>query len=175
MAVPDVIRTVLVVDDDEVFLRIFTHKPPQEVTFHVATESSAGIDLARVCLPDLAIVDLRIGSASGLDLIQALRTEQLAAYVVLVSAYASVDVTVRAMRAGADDVIEKPVTYQEVVYRLFEGNPGALDPISLDRAQWEHVQRVFADMRGNVSMTARKLGISRTTLHRLLRRSTPRR
>lgn len=169
-------RTILVVDDDEMVLRAFARTLRQDVTFFTAQDSATACSLAREHRPDLTIVDLQLGAESGIELVRQLRVVVPSTCIVLVSGYGSVDATVRAMRAGADDVIEKPVTWREILHRLEgeQAEPSTYEPPTLERAQWEHVQRVLGDTNGNISMAARKLGVYRTTLRRWLSKCPPR-
>ena len=57
---------------------------------------------------DMALVDLRLGTESGMDLIPALRTACPWIKVVVITAYASIDTAVEAMRRGAFDYLPKP-------------------------------------------------------------------
>ncbi len=63
---------------------------------------------------DLAFVDLRLGTASGLDLIPVLLASSPWLKVVVITAYASIDTAVEAMRRGATDYIPKPFTPAQV-------------------------------------------------------------
>ncbi len=63
---------------------------------------------------DLAFVDLRLGTASGLDLISALLAASPWLKIVVITAYASIDTAVEAMRRGATDYIPKPFTPAQV-------------------------------------------------------------
>ncbi len=63
---------------------------------------------------DLAFVDLRLGTSSGLDLIPALHAKCPWVKIVVITAYASVDSAVQAMRLGAVDYIAKPFTPEHV-------------------------------------------------------------
>src|SRR4030043_81102 len=63
---------------------------------------------------DLALVDRRIGTASGLELIPALRAACPWMKVVIITAYASIDTAVEAMRRGAFDYLPKPFTHDQV-------------------------------------------------------------
>ena len=63
---------------------------------------------------DLAFVDLRLGTSDGLDLIPALLTSCPWLKIVIITAYASVDSAVQAMRLGAADYIAKPFTPEHV-------------------------------------------------------------
>ncbi len=72
---------------------------------------------------DLAFVDLRLGTSDGLDLIPTLLAQTPWLKVVVITAYASIDTAVEAMRRGATDYIPKPFTPAQVklaVHRVFE-------------------------------------------------------
>jgi len=63
---------------------------------------------------DLAFVDLRLGTASGLDLIPALLASSPWLKIIVITAYASIDTAVEAMRRGATDYLPKPFTPAQV-------------------------------------------------------------
>jgi len=63
---------------------------------------------------DLALVDLRLGTASGLDLIPALLAGSPWLKIVVITAYASVETAVEAVRRGATDYLPKPFTPAQV-------------------------------------------------------------
>jgi len=63
---------------------------------------------------DLAIVDLRLGTESGLDLIPLLRAGAPQIKIIVITAFATVDTAVEAMKRGASDYIPKPFTPQQV-------------------------------------------------------------
>ncbi|MBX3158475.1 MAG: response regulator [Deltaproteobacteria bacterium] len=171
---------MLVVDDDErvlaAYKRTFTGTGR---TVHTANDSPGARTLASERQFDLAVIDLRLrltadGLSSGLELVEHLRTSYPEIGIALVSGYLSVTTTVAAVRAGADVVLFKPVTCEEIL-RHFEapeqpmGEPTDDTP-TLAQAEWEHVNRVLADCKGNISMAARRLGIYRSSLQRRLRR-----
>jgi two-component system response regulator RegA len=167
------VRSVLLVDDDErVLAALIRTLGPSRSVFTASDTRTA----ARVCrreLPDLAVVDLRLGSASGLDAVRALKAESPQTVVVLISGYLTTDVTVAAVKAGADVVMAKPVTGTDIVRRLEQAEPANDDETpTLARAEAEHIARVLADCDGNVSEAARRLGICRSTLQRKLRKES---
>jgi two-component system, response regulator RegA len=170
------INRVLVVDDDDKLLRAYK-RVAGERTILTTNDVETARALARSEQPDLVIVDLRLGSGSGLDLIRYLRAELAQARIVLCSAYVSVATTVTAVHAGADMVLFKPVTLSEIVKRFEEDqeetNLGDDDTPTLARAEWEHIMRVLADCDGNVTLAARRLGIYRSSLQRKLRKYAP--
>jgi len=72
---------------------------------------------------DLAFVDLRLGTANGLDLIPALLAQTPWLKIIVITAYASIDTAVEAMRRGATDYLPKPFTPAQVrlaVHKVFE-------------------------------------------------------
>jgi NtrC-family two-component system response regulator AlgB len=72
---------------------------------------------------DLAFVDLRLGTADGLDLIPSLLAQTPWLKIIIITAYASIDTAVEAMRRGATDYIPKPFTPAQVklaVHKVFE-------------------------------------------------------
>jgi two-component system response regulator RegA len=169
-------RTALAVDDEELVLRGYARLVRRGLELFAARDAETALHIARAQRPDLAIVDLNLGNQSGLALIPELKRISPATFIVMVSGFASIEAAVHAMRVGANDVICKPVSLTEIMRRATTTRrdmPELATP-SLERAQWEHVQRVLADCDGNVSRTARELGVYRTTLRRWLRRSAPR-
>jgi two-component system, NtrC family, response regulator AlgB len=72
---------------------------------------------------DLAFVDLRLGTTDGLDLIPPLMAQTPWLKIIIITAYASIDTAVEAMRRGATDYIPKPFTPAQVklaVHKVFE-------------------------------------------------------
>ncbi|MCU0579445.1 MAG: response regulator, partial [Desulfobacterota bacterium] len=63
---------------------------------------------------EMALVDLRLGTDSGLDLIPALLSQTPWLKVIVITAYASIDTAVEAMRRGATDYLPKPFTPAQV-------------------------------------------------------------
>jgi two-component system response regulator RegA len=170
------IKSVLIVDDDDKLLSAFK-RTANDRTLVTTNDPATALALARSQPPDLAIVDLRIGSASGIDLIRDLRADLPDACLVLCSGYLSVAGTVAAVRAGADMVLFKPVVLSEILRRVeeedFEDEPDLEQTPTLARAEWEHIMRVLDDCEGNVSRAARRLGIYRSSLQRRLRKYAP--
>jgi len=171
------IRTVLVVDHDEQLLVEAKRSLSRDRTVFTTTDPVKARQLAKRKRPDLAIVDLRLEAASGIDLVRELRADHPDLSIVMLSGYLSVVTAVAAVQAGADTVLFKPILYKELVRRI---ESGAADPTNLHdtptlaSVEWEHVHRVLADCNGNVSIAARRLGIYRSSLQRKLRKNAPR-
>ncbi len=178
-AVRDGVPTLLLVDDDEV-LRERLARALRERGFAVTTARGGeeALELARRETPEYAVVDLRMPGPSGIEVLDELRAIDPATRVLMLTGYGSIATAVEATRRGAVGYLSKPADADEIVAAL-TGKPavdgGAIDTPTLARAEWEHIQRVFTDCDGNVSETARRLGIHRRSLQRKLQKYPPQR
>jgi two-component system, NtrC family, response regulator AlgB len=109
--VQDAMMNLLLIDD-EASLRRTLRTALESMGHHVAEAASgpAALDLLQRQTFDLAFLDLRLGRDSGLDLLPELLKAAPALGVVIVTAYASVNSAVEAMRRGAFDYLPKPYT-----------------------------------------------------------------
>jgi two-component system response regulator RegA len=166
-------RTLLVVDDDAPF-RTRLVKAFIDRGFDATGVGSAAdaIAAAQHDSPELALVDLRLGGDSGLDVVQQLKAIDDTTRIVVLTGYGSIATAVESMKRGATTYLTKPVDADQIA-AAFDGAPStptATDtPVpTLARVEWEHIQRVLADCGGNVSQAARLLGIHRRSLQRKL-------
>ncbi len=107
--------SILVVDDEQSmreFLEILLGKQGHEVS----TAADVAGALARVAQGglDLVITDLRLGRESGLDLLRAVKAEAPATEVVMITAFATTENAIQAMKAGAYDYVLKPFKVDEL-------------------------------------------------------------
>ncbi|MBP9205367.1 MAG: sigma-54-dependent Fis family transcriptional regulator [Kofleriaceae bacterium] len=107
---------VLVVDDEQSmreFLAICLRRSGHEVT--VCSAGAAALEALRAQPADVVITDLRMpGQLDGLGLLAAIRAEQLDSEVILVTAFASADTALAAMKQGAYDYLTKPFKVDEI-------------------------------------------------------------
>src|SRR5262249_21172997 len=102
---------VLVIDDEDAIrrtLRLCLESAGYVVS--LAARGEAGLAGAREEPPDLALVDLRLGGMDGIAVTRALAQDVPDAVVIVMTAYATVDNAVEAMRSGASDYLAKPFT-----------------------------------------------------------------
>ncbi|HWU90965.1 MAG TPA: response regulator, partial [Kofleriaceae bacterium] len=169
-----VIRSVLVVDDDEHILAAFRRELGRTHTVLATPYPSAARSLVRTEFCDLAIIDLRLKGESGIALTRDLKRMRPDLLVALYSGYLSVEIAVGAVQAGADLVLFKPVTAREILTRIEqEPEPNAADTPNLEHAKWEHITQVIADCNSDLSQAARRLGVDPSALRRRLRRADP--
>lgn len=103
--------TVLIVDDEiniRKTLAIFMESRGYRVK--AVSNSRDALAEAELDFFDLAFVDLRLGTENGLDLVQSLLNASPWIKIVVITAYASIDSAVEAMKRGATDYIPKPFT-----------------------------------------------------------------
>ena len=103
---------------------------------------------------------------------------------MVLTGYGNIASAVDALHRGAHDYLSKPADADEIIAALLgqkaagaASGPGARvadPPPSLARAEWEHMTRILADVGGNVSEAARRLGITRRTLQLKLKKDPPR-
>lgn len=172
-------RTLLLVDDDEPFLRRLA-KAMEKRGFEVETAGSvsAGKAIATARPPAFAVVDLRLQDGNGLDVVEVLRERRADTRVVVLTGYGAIATAVAAVKSGATDYLSKPADANDIVNALL-ATGGDLpeppeNPMSADRVRWEHIQRVYELCDRNVSETARRLNMHRRTLQRILAKRSPR-
>jgi two-component system response regulator RegA len=172
---------MLLVDDDEVFrerLATALRQRGQEVV--TAPDSDGAMQVAARGKLAAAVVDLRMPGMSGTELVPHLLRMQPDLRIVVLTGYGSIASAVEAMRLGAHNYVSKPADADDVLAAVTgEARPlstasDAAPPPTLARAEWEHIQRILADTGGNVSETARRLGITRRTLQLKLKKYPPR-
>lgn len=117
-------QRVLLVDDDRDFAEALNDLlEPEGYRVKIAHNSSAGQQIAQEFQPHAALLDIRLGGESGIDFLQTLKRVCPETICIMLTAYASVDSTIDAMRFGAYDYLRKPVTASDLLAslrRIFE-------------------------------------------------------
>lgn len=168
---------LLLAEDDAVFARVMARAlRARGFDVVVAAGIEEALQRANERRPAHAVVDLKLGDDSGLALIPALQAQVPGIRILLLTGYASIATAVEAIKRGAHDYLAKPVDADAVIRALLdEQGAGATDapdapeaPLPLRRLEWEHIQRTLQECAGNISETARRLGMHRRTLQRKL-------
>lgn len=171
-------RSLLLVDDDEPFLRRLA-KAMEKRGFDVETAGSvaAGQAIATARPPAYAVVDLRLEDGNGLDVVEVLRENRPDSRVVVLTGYGAIATAVAAVKIGATDYLSKPADATDIMNALLANGdelpPPPENPMSADRVRWEHIQRIYELCDRNVSETARRLNMHRRTLQRILAKRSP--
>ncbi|MDP1660214.1 MAG: response regulator transcription factor [Methylotenera sp.] len=166
--------TLLLVDDDEDFLNALAPAMVKRgFLVFKANSAESAFELAKNDPPEFAVVDLKMSGHSGLVLVRQLAGLNAGTRIVVLTGYASVATAVEAIKLGATHYLAKPVDADEIV-AAFEKQSGdaeielSSNPLSIERLEWEHLQRVLAENSGNISATARSLNMHRRSLQRKL-------
>ena len=165
---------LLLVDDDEVFCQVLSRAmQKREFTVHVAYNFKQAELLAQQHDIEYAIVDLRIESESGLQVIQSLISYNPDMRIVVLTGYASISTAVQAIKLGAAQYLTKPAEVDEIIKAFYPDQAEPIvevssQPMSTKRLEWEHLQKVLHDNQGNISAAARAMGMHRRTLQRKL-------
>jgi two-component system response regulator RegA len=170
--------SLLIVDDDAPFLRRLARAMESRgFVVDVAESVAEGTAKARANTPKYAVVDLRLGDGSGLDVIAAIRQRRDDTRIIMLTGYGNIATAVNAVKLGAVDYLAKPADADEIFAALTQrpGEKAELpeNPMSADRVRWEHIQRVYEMCERNVSETARRLNMHRRTLQRILAKRAP--
>lgn len=164
----------LIVDDDPAFTRVLSRAMTRrEYDVQVARSAEEAEQLIQNWVPDLATVDLKMDGNSGLSLIPKLRQSNAAMKILMLTGYASIATAVEAIKLGATQYLPKPADAEQILTALNKVEADAEvevteQPMSVNRLEWEHIQKVLKEHEGNISATARALGMHRRTLQRKL-------
>ncbi len=107
--------SILLVDDDRLVLESMADWLREK---GYALDTANGFAAARATLAkkryDLALIDIRLGDGDGYDLLAEIRSRNLGTTVLFITGYAAIDTAMEAIRAGAFDVLTKPLIDEEL-------------------------------------------------------------
>ncbi|MBT5931269.1 MAG: response regulator, partial [Rhodobacteraceae bacterium] len=131
-------KTLLLVDDDEFFLRRLA-KAMEKRGFEVETAETvvAGKAIATGRPPAHAVIDLRLSDGNGLDVVEVLREKRPDCRVVVLTGYGAIATAVAAVKIGATDYLSKPADATDIMNALLATDddlpPPPENPMSADR------------------------------------------
>lgn len=179
--------SVLLIDDDDTFRERLARSLRQRgLSVRTASNGPDGIALAKQDSPEVAVVDLRMPVMNGLDVVAALRENDQTTRILVLTGYGNIPTAMAAGRLGAAEYLQKPVDMPALLAAILgdkinhtnidvkadlHADDAAIP--SLARVEWEHMQRILHDCGGNISETARRLGMHRRTLQRKLQKHPP--
>ena len=165
---------LVVVEDDATFARTLARSFERRgYRVHVVGSPEQLDVLLKTERPNRAVVDLKLGTTSGLLCVRALHKLDPAIRIVVLTGYASIATAVEAIKLGASHYLPKPSNTDDVeaAFAKAEGDveaPITGQPTSLKTLEWERINEALADTGFNISETARRLGMHRRTLARKL-------
>lgn len=176
MSEPQPKTDFLIVDDDHMFASVLARAiNKRDHTAKVVFSATEAKTLIKTHKFNKAILDLKINNESGLTLIPELKHHNPNISIVILTGYSSISTTVNAIKLGAVNYLCKPADTDEIL-AAFEHQSGTPEaeltnkPLSIERLEWEHIQYTLKSNNGNISATARSLGMHRRTLQRKLQK-----
>ena len=171
-------KSLLIVDDDGPFRdRLARSMEKKGFIVTQAEGVKSGVNKAIEIKPAFAVIDLRLEDGNGLEVVKKIQESKRESRIVMLTGYGNIPTTVAAIKAGALDYLAKPADAEDVETALLADPSKKADPpenpMSADRAKWEHIHRVFELCNRNVSDTARRLKMHRRTLQRILSKRSP--
>ena len=168
--------TILVIDDNEAILtalkyclngtfsRVITLTSPESVITLLGQEQV-----------DIILLDMNFtlgvnNGQDGLFWLQAIRKHHPEIPVVLITAYADVQLAVRGLKRGAADFITKPWDNDELLRKLKDVLDASDEVVTLDEVEADHIRRAVDRCHGNLTKAAELLGITRQTLYNKMKR-----
>ncbi len=168
--------TILIADDnasiltamhyllDDTFERVLTTTQPEEILKLMAQQPV-----------DLVLLDMNFtlgvnSGNEGLFWLRTIRKQHPQTPVVLLTAYADVNLAVKGLKNGATDFITKPWDNDEMVHKLKDVLDMQNEIVSLDEMEKEHIRRTIDHCHGNLTQAAELLGITRQTLYNKMKR-----
>ena len=167
-------RQLLIVEDDDAFARTLKRSVERRGYAGEVGRSPEEMNaLLATFRPGYAVVDLKLGGASGLACVQTLRALDPAMRIVVLTGFASIATAVEAIKLGASYYLAKPSNTDDIeaAFERSEGNaetPLNARPSSIKTVEWEHIHQTLVETDFNISETARRLGMHRRTLARKL-------
>jgi len=171
---PNQVPSLLLVDDDETYCSVLKSAlDKRNFNVTVAHDVQSGVNLAEQIEPEYAVIDLRIGHESGLELVQKLISLDSNTQIIMLTGFASIATAVEAIKLGAIHYLTKPADPDEILAALHKNQGDSSvsineNPLSVKRLEWEHLQKVLMEHDGNISAAARALNMHRRTLQRKL-------
>ncbi len=120
--------------------------------------------------PDLIFLDLQLPEINGLEVLKHIRARELDSIVVMITAFATVEAAVEAMKIGANDFLCKPIQIydlQRLVEQYTEESAMSISAKanSLEDVEKRHIASILTLNNGNRRKTAEDLEISLRTLY----------
>ena len=169
-------RRLLIVEDDARFAAAL-HRSFERKGYDVQRASGPqdAVQVLRTFSPSFAVVDLKLGTDSGLACVQALHELDPSLLIVVLTGFASIATAVEAIKLGARHYLAKPSNSDDIEAAFAKSagdaaSPIAARPTSIKTLEWERIHETLVETGFNISETARRLGMHRRTLARKLQK-----
>lgn len=166
----------MIVDDNTAILTAMRYL--LDSTFELILTTTQPDDILKLMAQqpiDLVVLDMNFtlgvnNGNEGLFWLRAIRKQHPETPVVLLTAYADVNLAVKGLKNGASDFITKPWDNYELIHKLKDVLDMKNEIVSLDEMEKEHIRRTIDHCHGNLTQAAELLGITRQTLYNKMKR-----
>jgi two-component system response regulator RegA len=170
-------KKLLVVDDDDLYreslVRAFSRR---QIHSEGVSNMEEALRAISTLSPDAAVVDLRLGHESGLDVVRRILSTNPEVKVIVLTAYGTIATALEAVRLGAQNYLTKPVDV-DTILTAFDGkstHSNTLTDIPTpEQVEWDYINKTVQDHAGNVTRAAQALGLHRRSLQRKLKNPPP--
>ncbi|MGJ4960975.1 response regulator transcription factor [Bradyrhizobium oligotrophicum] len=166
--------SLLIVEDDDGFARTLKRSFERRGYEAVIAASLEDVDeILKQKTFGYAVVDLKLGGASGLVCVEKLHAHDPEMLIVVLTGFASIATAVEAIKLGACHYLAKPSNTDDIeeAFRKAQGNAQvalAERSTSIKTLEWERIHQTLIETDFNISEAARRLGMHRRTLARKL-------
>jgi len=167
-------KSILIVEDDEILANSLGRSfERRNYEVRIVNNVKDAKEVLKKFHPRYAVVDLKMPTESGLELIKHLNNFDKTIKIVMLTGYASIATTIEAIKLGACYYLAKPANV-DMIISAFNGeikplqNSSSGKKTSIKNIEWEYIHEVLIESDFNVSKAARKLGMHRRTLARKL-------
>lgn len=172
---PSLAGAVLVVEPDNALSReVSQHLSISGLTASIANSVESAIEAVSQTAFSYAITELKFDMGSGFDVLNALSAHQPNCRTVVFTSHCTPGIALRAVQAGAEDVIPKPTDVDFLIGILLGRDmlhtPGASPLPTPNSIRDEHIREVFLSSGSNVARAANRLSMHRRTLQRIMKR-----
>jgi two-component system response regulator RegA len=170
----DAVPRLVIVEDDPAFARTLCRSFERRDYMVAQAASPEGLaTLLETQSFDFAVVDLKLGTASGLTCVQMLHEHDPGMRIVVLTGFASIATAVEAIKLGASHYLAKPANTDDIEDAFGKNKGDPTIPLagrksSIKTVEWEYIHTTLAECDFNISEAARRLGMHRRTLARKL-------
>lgn len=110
---------ILIIEDESGISNFLKQGLEEEgYTIHVASDGMMGLEMAKKEMPDLILLDWMLPKLTGLEVCEAIRKEDQKTPILFLTAKDTVQETIEGLKAGANDYIKKPFSFEELLERI---------------------------------------------------------
>lgn len=168
--------TILIVDDNAAILTAMKYLLSD--SFEQVLTSTQPEDILKLMAQnqiDIVILDMNFSlgintGQEGLLWLRAIKKHHPKVPVILLTAYADINLAVKGLKNGASDFITKPWSNEDLLRKIKDILDAKNTISSLDEVEKEHIRNTIDHCHGNLSQAAEILGISRQTLYNKMKR-----